>query len=125
MADRSINAYSPSAEVEITTQVMEVQIGTNGVSRLVEETFAFDPVAHASGIPLSYPASTGTLPAVFLAGLRLLTRPSAGSSEGDVAVVTTINPGTLEAETALVFVGSTYSVASGDIVHVKYWTPEV
>jgi hypothetical protein len=124
MADRSINAYSPSAEVEITTQVMEVQIGDVAGARPVVEVFLYDASTMASGIFLLYSVAAGTVPAVYLRGLRLVLREAGETTGGDVALVQGVNPASGELGYAVVFVGDTYAAAPGDVVVVDYWTAD-
>lgn len=117
MLTRDTNAYSPKEAATLTVQEISVQIGAVAGATPEEESFVYDPTAYASGIILSYQVASGTMPAVFLNGLRMVTRALSASSGGDVAYADDVG-GT----TVLSFVGDTYAVASGDIVYVKYWT---
>lgn len=120
MLERYTNAFSPAEAAPLTVQLLTVRIGTGEAAAPMEETFIYNPTTMSSGIILSYPVAPGTLVAVFLNGLRMVTRPEGGTG-GDVAVAEDVGGG---APTAIItFVGDAYAVSNADVVHVKYWTP--
>ncbi len=120
--ESNIAAYSPRGAATLTVQEISVQIGTGANASPVDEVFVYNP-STMPPIYLSYPVAPGTWPAVYLNGLRMTTRDPDASIGGDVAFASQVNPTTGETTTAIIFCGSTYAVASADIVHVRYWTP--
>ena len=118
MIQRTINAYSPAAAVNLTVQAVSIQIGTGASVSPYDEVIIYNPTTMASGIPLAFPIAPGTRPQVFLKGLHMVTRAPGASTGGDVSFSTT-----LEGVSTILFVGDTYLVSSGDEVHVVYWKP--
>ena len=118
---RDINAFSPDSPAPLTVQTLAVQIGGVSGARPVTEAFEYDAATMGPGILLSYPVATGTVPAVYLRGLRMTVQQAA--EDADVAVVEALDE-LGDPSNAVAFIGSTYSVAAGDRVLIDYWTAE-
>lgn len=118
---RHINSHSPLKPENLRVQTILVQMGTGGPSRPVTEAFIYDPSPMALGIRLSFPLAPGTLPSVYLRGLRMSVASEAGEGV-DVTIFEDISRVTGEASFGVAFVGSDYPLAPGDRIVVDYWT---
>lgn len=119
----TLNAASPRTPETLTIQRLVMRIGTETSGEFKSETFTYAAGTMSAGINLAAPVAAGTTPDVYLRGLHMVVRPSTDSTGGDVRIASSINPDTLEITSKIVFVGTVYTAAEGDTIHVKYFTP--
>jgi len=112
----TINEAYPRAAESLTLQTIVFSLGPEVSLVQEDEVFEYAVATMSGGIPLSHPVAVGTVPFVFLRGLCMV--PGV-----DVQVVSTIDPVTLARTSMIQFIGTTYELVEGDVIHVSYYTP--
>lgn len=112
----TINEAYPRAAESLTLQTIVFSLGPEVSLVQEDEVFEYAAATMSGGIPLSHPVAVGTVPFVFLRGLCM-------APGVDVQVVSTIDPVTLARTSMVQFIGTTYELAEGDVIHVSYYTP--
>ena len=112
----TINEAYPRAAESLTLQTIVFSLGPEVSLVQEDEVFEYAAATMSGGIPLSHPVAVGTVPFVFLRGLCM-------APGVDVQVVSTIDPVTLARTSMIQFIGTTYELAEGDVIHVYYYTP--
>lgn len=122
---RLINAFSPSKPETLTVHSVHVAVGGDGVyARPVSESFSYDPSTMTGGIYLEGVVAQGTVPAVYLCGLRLVMRAPGDATGGDFTLYMGVSPVDGDMANAIVFVGDNYALHPGDDIIVDYWAQE-
>ena len=112
----TINEAYPRAAESLTLQTIVFSLGPEVSLVQEDEVFEYAAATMSGGIPLSHPVAVGTVPFVFLRGLCMV--PGV-----DVQVVSAIDPVTLARTSMIQFIGTTYELVEGDVIHVSYYTP--